>query len=93
MALGADVINMSLGSTCGFSYTQPLSIASVEKADTIESSYLTVGECEMALNDTAEDGTASDVDENSLRFRSLADKELAYVLRRDGGLRRPKCGG
>ena len=138
VALGADVINMSLGSTCGFStpegdkgvaavfqkiadagvmlsisagneysaalgtrigkghaltqnpdygtvaspssYSQPLSIASVEKADTIESCYLTVGDRKVAFQDTAEDQTASGVDENSKSFRSLAGKELSYTV-------------
>lgn len=138
VALGADVINMSLGSTCGFStpegeegvaevlnriadagvmlsisagneyssalgtrigkghaltqnpdygtvaspssYSEPLSIASVEKEDTIESCYLTVGDRKVAFNDTVEDSTASGVDANSKSFRSLAGKELSYVV-------------
>ena len=138
VALGADVINMSLGSTCGFStpegdeevaavfeniassgvmlsisagneysaalgtrigkghaltanpdygtvaspssYSQPLSIASVEKADTIESCYLTVGDRKVAFNDTVEDKTASGVDDSSKSFRSLAGQELRYVV-------------
>ena len=138
VALGADVINMSLGSTCGFStpegdeevatvfeniassgvmlsisagneysaalgtrigkghaltanpdygtvaspssYSQPLSIASVEKADTIESCYLTVGDRKVAFNDTVEDKTASGVDDSSKSFRSLAGQELSYVV-------------
>lgn len=138
MTLGADVINMSLGSTCGFStpegeegvaevldriadngvllsisagneysaalgtrigkghaltanpdygtvaspssYSGPLSVASVEKADTIDSCYLTVGDRKVAFNDTVEDTTASGVDENSKSFRSLAGTELSYVV-------------
>ncbi len=138
VALGADVINMSLGSTCGFStpegdeevaavfeniassgvmlsisagneysaalgtrigkghaltanpdygtvaspssYSQPLSIASVEKADTIDSCYLTVGDRKVAFNDTVEDKTASGVDDSSKSFRSLSGKELSYVI-------------
>ena len=138
VTLGADVINMSLGSTCGFStpegeegvaevldriadngvllsisagneysaalgtrigkghaltanpdygtvaspssYSGPLSVASVEKADTIDSCYLTVGDRKVAFNDTAEDTTASGVDENSKSFRSLAGTELSYVV-------------
>ena len=138
VTLGADVINMSLGSTCGFStpegeegvaevldriadngvllsisagneysaalgtrigkghaltanpdygtvaspssYSGPLSVASVEKADTIDSCYLTVGDRKVAFNDTVEDTTASGVDENSKSFRSLAGTELSYVV-------------
>ena len=138
VTLGADVINMSLGSTCGFStpegeegvaevldriadngvllsisagneysaalgtrigkghaltanpdygtvaspssYSGPLSVASVEKADTIDSCYLTVGDRRVAFNDTVEDKTASGVDENSKSFRSLAGTELSYVV-------------
>ena len=138
VTLGADVINMSLGSTCGFStpegdeevvrvfqniadsgvmlsisagneysaafgsrigkghaltanpdygtvaspssYSGPLSVASVEKADAIDSCYLTVGDRKVAFNDTVEDKTASGVDENSKSFRSLAGKELSYVV-------------
>ena len=138
VALGADVINMSLGSTCGFStpegdegvakvmqniaasgvmlsisagneysaalgtrigkghaltqnpdygtvaspssYSQPLSIASVEKADSINSCYLTVGERKVAFNDTVEDKTVENVTDESPRFRSLAGKELEYVV-------------
>ena len=138
VTLGADVINMSLGSTCGFStpegeegvvevlgriadngvllsisagneysaamgtrigkghaltanpdygtvaspssYSGPLSVASVEKADTIDSCYLTVGDRKVAFNDTVEDKTASGVDNSSLSFRSLAGKELSYVV-------------
>ena len=138
VALGADVINMSLGSTCGFStpegekgvaevleniassgvmlsisagneysaalgtrigkghaltqnpdygtvaspssYSQPLSIASVEKADSIDSCYLTVGERKVAFNDTVEDKTVENVKDESLSFRSLAGKELEYVV-------------
>ena len=138
VTLGADVINMSLGSTCGFStpegeegvaevldriadngvllsisagneysaalgtrigkghaltanpdygtvaspssYSGPLSVASVEKADAIDSCYLTVGDRKVAFNDTAEDTTASGVDENSKSFRSLAGTELSYVV-------------
>lgn len=138
VALGADVINMSLGSTCGFStpegeegvaevlnniassgvmlsisagneysaalgtrigkghaltqnpdygtvaspssYSEPLSIASVEKEDTITSNYFTVGDRKIAFNDTAEDSTASGVDSNSKQFRSLSNKELSYVV-------------
>ena len=138
VALGADVINMSLGSTCGFStpeveegvaevlkniaesgvmlsisagneysaalgtrigkghaltqnpdygtvaspssYSQPLSIASVEKADSIDSCYLTVGEREVAFNDTVEDKTVENVTDESPSFRSLAGKELEYVV-------------
>ena len=138
VALGADVINMSLGSTCGFStpegekgvaevleniassgvmlsisagneysaalgtrigkghaltqnpdygtvaspssYSEPLSIASVEKADSIDSCYLTVGERKVAFNDTVEDKTVENVTEESPSFRSLAGKELEYVV-------------
>ncbi len=138
VTLGADVINMSLGSTCGFStpegeegvaevlnriaesgvmlsvsagneyssalgtsigkghaltqnpdygtvaspssYSEPLSIASVEKADTITSNYFTVGDRKVAFNDTAEDSTASGVDDSSKIFRSLAGSELSYVV-------------
>ena len=138
VTLGADVINMSLGSTCGFStpegeegvaevldriadngvllsisagneysaamgtrigkghaltanpdygtvaspssYSGPLSVASVEKADAIDSCYLTVGDRKVAFNDTVEDKTASGVDENSKSFRSLAGTELSYVV-------------
>ena len=138
VTLGADVINMSLGSTCGFStpdgdeevvrvfqniadsgvllsisagneysaamgtrigkghaltanpdygtvaspssYSGPLSVASVEKADAIDSCYLTVGSRKVAFNDTVEDKTASGVDENSKSFRSLAGTELSYVV-------------
>lgn len=138
VALGADVINMSLGSTCGFStpegeegvaevleniassgvmlsisagneysaalgtrigkghaltqnpdygtvaspssYSQPLSIASVEKADSIDSCYLTVGERKVAFNDTVEDKTVENVKGDSPSFRSLAGKELEYVV-------------
>ena len=138
VTLGADVINMSLGSTCGFStpegdeevvrvfqniadsgvllsisagneysaafgtrigkghaltanpdygtvaspssYSGPLSVASVEKADTIDSCYLTVGDRKVPFNDTVEDKTASGVDENSKSFRSLAGTELSYVV-------------
>lgn len=138
VALGADVINMSLGSTCGFStpegekgvaevleniassgvmlsisagneysaalgtrigkghaltqnpdygtvaspssYSQPLSIASVEKADSIDSCYLTVGERKVAFNDTVEDKTVENVKDDSPSFRSLAGKELEYVV-------------
>ncbi len=138
VALGADVINMSLGSTCGFStpegdegvaevfrrvvdagvmmsisagneysaalgtrigkghaltsnpdygtvaspssYTAPLSVASVEKAATIDSYYFTAGERKVAFNDTAEDSTASGVTADSKTFRSLAGKSLEYVI-------------
>lgn len=138
VALGADVINMSLGSACGFStpegeegvaevleniassgvmlsisagneysaalgtrigkghaltqnpdygtvaspssYSQPLSIASVEKADSIDSCYLTVGERKVAFNDTVEDKTVENVKGDSPSFRSLAGKELEYVV-------------
>lgn len=139
VALGADVINMSLGSTCGFStpegekgvaevleniassgvmlsisagneysaalgtrigkghaltqnpdygtvaspssYSQPLSIASVEKADSIDSCYLTVGERKVAFNDTVEDKTVENVTDESPSFRSLASKgSLNYVV-------------
>lgn len=138
VALGADVINMSLGSTCGFStpegeegvaevleniassgvmlsisagneysaalgtrigkghaltqnpdygtvaspssYSQPLSIASVEKADSIDSCYLTVGERKVAFNDTVEDKNVENVKGDSPSFRSLAGKELEYVV-------------
>ena len=138
VTLGADVINMSLGSTCGFStpegdeevvrvfqniadsgvmlsisagneysaafgsrigkghaltanpdygtvaspssYSGPLSVASVEKADAINSCYLTVGDRKVPFNDTVEDKTASGVNENSKSFRSLAGEELAYVV-------------
>ena len=138
VTLGADVINMSLGSTCGFStpegeegvaevldriadngvllsisagneysaamgtrigkghaltanpdygtvaspssYSGPLSVASVEKADAIDSCYLTVGDRKVAFNDTVEDKTASGVDNSSLSFRSLAGTELSYVV-------------
>ena len=138
VALGADVINMSLGSTCGFStpegeegvaevleniassgvmlsisagneysaalgtrigkghaltqnpdygtvaspssYSEPLSIASVEKADSIDSCYLTVGERKVAFNDTVEDKTVENVKDDSPSFRSLAGKELEYVV-------------
>lgn len=138
VALGADVINMSLGSTCGFStpegeegvaevlnniaesgvmlsisagneysaalgtrigkghaltqnpdygtvaspssYSEPLSIASVEKADTITSNYFTVGDRKVAFNDTAEDSTASGVDGNSKKFRSLAGSTKNYAV-------------
>ena len=138
VALGADVINMSLGSTCGFStpegekgvtevlnniaesgvmlsisagneysaalgtrigkghaltqnpdygtvaspssYGGPLSVASVEKADTVESCYLTVGDRRVAFNDTVEDKTAAGVTESSRSFRSLAGGELEYVV-------------
>ena len=138
VALGADVINMSLGSTCGFStpegekgvtevlnniaesgvmlsisagneysaalgtrigkghaltqnpdygtvaspssYSQPLSIASVEKADSIDSCYLTVGERKVSFNDTVEDKTVENVKDDSPSFRSLEGKELEYVV-------------
>lgn len=139
VALGADVINMSLGSTCGFStpegeegvaevleniassgvmlsisagneysaalgtrigkghaltqnpdygtvaspssYSEPLSIASVEKADSIDSCYLTVGERKVAFNDTVEDKTVENVKDESPSFRSLASKgSLDYVV-------------
>ena len=138
VALGVDVINMSLGSTCGFStpegekgvaevleniassgvmlsisagneysaalgtrigkghaltqnpdygtvaspssYSQPLSIASVEKADSIDSCYLTVGERKVAFNDTVEDKTVENVTDDSPSFRSLAGKKLEYVV-------------
>lgn len=139
VALGADVINMSLGSACGFStpegeegvaevleniassgvmlsisagneysaalgtrigkghaltqnpdygtvaspssYSQPLSIASVEKADSIDSCYLTVGERKVAFNDTVEDKTVENVKGDSPSFRSLASKgSLDYVV-------------
>lgn len=138
VALGADVINMSLGSTCGFStpegdeevakvfkniaekgvmlsisagneysaalgtrmgkghaltdnvdygtvaspssYEQPLSVASMEKTDTIESTYFTAGDRKIAFQDTAEDSTAENVDENSVKFRSLAGKSRDYVV-------------
>ena len=138
VALGADIINMSLGSTCGFStpegeegvaevlnniaesgvmlsisagneysaalgtrigkghaltqnpdygtvaspssYSEPLSIASVEKADSIDSCYLTVGERKVAFNDTVEDKTVENVKDDSPSFRSLAGKELEYVV-------------
>lgn len=139
VALGADVINMSLGSTCGFStpegdeevakvmqniaasgvmlsisagneysaalgtrigkghaltqnpdygtvaspssYSEPLSIASVEKADSIDSCYLTVGERKVAFNDTVEDKTVENVTDESPSFRSLASKgSLDYVV-------------
>ena len=139
VALGADVINMSLGSTCGFStpegedgvaevleniassgvmlsisagneysaalgtrigkghaltqnpdygtvaspssYSEPLSIASVEKADSIDSCYLTVGERKVAFNDTVEDKTVENVTDESPSFRSLASKgSLNYVV-------------
>ena len=138
VSLGADVINMSLGSTCGFStpegdegvaevfqniadsgvmlsisagneysaalgtqigkghaltsnpdygtvaspssYSGPLSVASVEKADTITSNYLTSGERKIAFNDTAEDSTASGVDTSSKKFRSLAGETKEYVV-------------
>lgn len=138
VALGADVINMSLGSTCGFStpegeegvaevleniassgvmlsisagneysaalgtrigkghaltqnpdygtvaspssYSEPLSIASVEKVDSIDSCYLTVGERKVAFNDTVEDKTVENVKDDSPSFRSLAGKELEYVV-------------
>lgn len=138
VALGADVINMSLGSACGFStpegeegvaevleniassgvmlsisagneysaalgtrigkghaltqnpdygtvaspssYSQPLSIASVEKADSIDSCYFTVGDRKIAFNDTAEDSTASGVDGNSKKFRSLAGSAKNYAV-------------
>lgn len=138
VTLGADVINMSLGSTCGFStpegdeevvrvfqniadsgvmlsisagneysaafgsrigkghaltanpdygtvaspssYSGPLSVASVEKTDAINSCYLTVGDRKVPFNDTVEDKTASGVNENSKSFRSLADTELSYVV-------------
>lgn len=138
VALGADVINMSLGSTCGFStpegeegvaevleniagsgvmlsisagneysaalgtrigkghaltqnpdygtvaspssYSEPLSIASVEKEDTITSNYFTAGDRKIAFNDTAEDSTASGVDSNSKKFRSLAGSAQNYVV-------------
>lgn len=62
------------------SYSGPLSVASVEKADAIDSCYLTVGDRKVAFNDTVEDKTASGVDENSKSFRSLAGKELSYVV-------------
>lgn len=62
------------------SYSGPLSVASVEKADTIDSCYLTVGDRKVAFNDTVEDTTASGVDENSKSFRSLAGTELSYVV-------------
>ena len=138
VALGADVINMSLGSTCGFStpegdegvaavfqniaksgvmlsisagneyssalgnligkghaltdnpdygtvaspssYDSPLSVASVEKADSIDSCYFTVGDRKIAFNDTAEDSTASGVDGNSKKFRSLAGSAKNYAV-------------
>ena len=138
VALGADVINMSLGATCGFStpegdeevaavftsiaasgvmlsisagneysaalgtrigkghaltdnpdygtvaspssYSQPLSIASVEKAETIDSFYFTVGERKVAYNDTVEDKTVDGVTDDSPSFRSLAGQERTYVV-------------
>ena len=137
VTLGADVINMSLGSTCGFStpegdeevakvfeniaasgvmlsisagneysaalgtqigkghaltanpdygtvaspssYSQPLSVASVEKEATIDSFYFTANGRKVAFNDTAEDSTASGVDASSKTFRSLAGQSLTYV--------------
>lgn len=137
VTLGADVINMSLGSTYGFStpegdeevakvfeniaasgvmlsisagneystalgtqigkghaltanpdygtvaspssYSQPLSVASVEKEATIDSFYFTANGRKVAFNDTAEDSTASGVDASSKTFRSLAGQSLTYV--------------
>lgn len=63
------------------SYSQPLSIASVEKADSIDSCYLTVGERKVAFNDTVEDKTVENVKDESPSFRSLASKgSLDYVV-------------
>ncbi len=62
------------------SYEQPLSVASMEKTDTIESTYFTAGDRKIAFQDTAEDSTAENVDENSVKFRSLAGKSLDYVV-------------
>ena len=138
VALGADVINMSLGSTCGFStpegekgvaevfqriadsgvmlsisagneysaaygsrigkghaltdnpdygtvaspssYSEPLSVASVEQQATIDSFYLTAGERKIAFNDTVEDQTVDGVGTDSPTFRSLAGREWEYVV-------------
>lgn len=63
------------------SYSEPLSIASVEKADSIDSCYLTVGERKVAFNDTVEDKTVENVKGDSPSFRSLASKgSLDYVV-------------
>ena len=63
------------------SYSAPLSIASVEKADSIDSCYLTVGERKVAFNDTVEDKTVENVKGDSPSFRSLASKgSLDYVV-------------
>ena len=62
------------------SYSEPLSIASVEKANSIDSCYLTVGERKVAFNDTVEDKTVENVKGDSPSFRSLAGKELEYVV-------------
>lgn len=138
VALGADVINMSLGSVAGYStpegdegvaevfqnivdagvmlsvsagneyssalgtpigkghaltanpdygtvaspstYAASMSVASVEKAATIESFYFTSGARRIAFNDTVEDKTAENVDANSKSFRSLAGTEYEYVV-------------
>lgn len=138
VALGADVINMSLGSTCGFStvegdegiaqvfknitdsgvmlavsagneysaamgtligkghaltanpdygtvaepstYSASMSVASVEKAASINSSYFTAGERKIAYNDTAEDTTVSGVDQSSVKFNSLSGKSCYYEV-------------
>ena len=52
----------------------------MEKADSIDSCYLTVGERKVAFNDTVEDKTVENVTNKSPSFRSLAGKELEYVV-------------
>ena len=52
----------------------------MEKADSIDSCYLTVGERKVAFNDTVEDKTVENVKDDSPSFRSLAGKELEYVV-------------
>lgn len=138
VCLGADVINMSLGSTAGFastdadegvgavyqrvtdagimlsvaggneysaafgskmgkshaltqnpdygtvaspgSYNASVAVASMDKADVIQSLYLTAGERKIAFNDTAEDSTVDGVDENSKHFKSLSGSAMEYVV-------------
>lgn len=53
----------------------------MEKADSIDSCYLTVGERKVAFNDTVEDKTVENVKGDSPSFRSLASKgSLDYVV-------------
>lgn len=53
----------------------------MEKDDSIDSCYLTVGERKVAFNDTVEDKTVENVKDESPSFRSLASKgSLDYVV-------------